>query len=154
MIKTNTNIRLSTLIQKYDLHTVLLSNILNGIATVDLSLLGNHTKKIPRLVGSQVRLRFELAKLLGIDEAQNADILFQFNKGIQFNMRYPSLQSLNFKWRKISSILRTEILKLDNEDLFTYSEEEPEMKGTFFDLLSGIIEREANIISVLTILLI
>ncbi|MBB5624136.1 hypothetical protein HDE69_005233 [Pedobacter cryoconitis] len=154
MIKTNTDVRLSTLIHKYDLHTILLSKVINRIETVDLSLLGNDAKKIPWLVNSQVQLRFEVANLLGVDEVQNADILFRFDKGIQFNMGYLSLDSFNLEWGKISSILRTEILELDNEDLFTYSEDDPEMKGTFFDLLSGIIEREASIISVLTILLV
>ncbi|WP_146610819.1 hypothetical protein [Pedobacter cryoconitis] len=124
------------------------------MAKVSLGFFGNDTKRIPWLVGSQVQLRFDVANLLGIDEIQNADILFRFNKDIQFNMIYPSLDSFNFDWEKISPILRTEILELDNDDLFSYSEDDPEMKGTFFDLLSGIIEREANNISALTILLI
>ncbi|MET4141749.1 DinB family protein [Pedobacter sp. UYP1] len=153
IVKLNADIRLSTLIHKYDFHTVLTSKVINGIETLDLSLLGNDANKIPLLVGSQVKLRFELAKLLGVDEVQNADILFRFNKGIQFNMGYPSLKPFNLEWKKISSILRTEILELDNEDLFTYSQDDPEMKGIFFDLLSGIIEREASIISILTILI-
>ncbi|MET4138174.1 hypothetical protein [Pedobacter sp. UYP1] len=154
MVKPNADIRLSTLIHKYDLHTVLISKVINGIETLDLSLLGNGANKIPLLVGGQVKLRFEVANLLGVDEVQNADTLFRFNKGIQFNMGYLSLESFNLEWKKISSILRTEILELDNENLFTYSEDDPEMKGTFFDLLSGIIEREASIISILTRLLI
>lgn len=62
---------------------------------------------------------------------QNADMLFRFNKGIQFNMGH-SLVSFNLEWKKISSILWTEILELDNEDLFTYSEDDPEMRGNFF----------------------
>ncbi|WP_367867771.1 hypothetical protein [Pedobacter sp. WC2423] len=98
-------------------------------------------------------MRFEVANLLGVYEVQNPDTIFRFNKGVQFNMVYPSLESFNLEWKKISTILRAEILELDNEDLFTYSEDDPEMKGTF-DLLSGIIEREATIISILNTLLI
>ncbi|MET4141744.1 DinB family protein [Pedobacter sp. UYP1] len=154
MANANTDIRLHTLIYKYDLHTILLSKIIDGVELVNFSLLGKNAKKIPWLIGSQVQLRFEIANLLGINEVQNTDVLFRFGKGIQFNIRYPSLDSFNFEWKKISSILRTEILELDNEDLFNYSEDDPGLKGTFFDLLSGVVEREANIISVLTILLV
>lgn len=154
MVKPNADIRLSTLIHKYDLHTVLISKVINGIETLDFSLLGNDADKIPLLVSSQVKLRFEVANLLGVDEVQNPDTTFRFNKGVQFNMGYPSSESVNLEWKKISAILRTEILELDNEDLFTYSEDDPEMKGTFFDLLSGIIEREATIISKLNTLFI
>lgn len=49
IIKTNIDIRLSTLIHKYDLHTALLSKVINGIETVNLSLLGNDAQKIPWL---------------------------------------------------------------------------------------------------------
>ena len=154
MIKTNIDIRLSTLIHKYDLHTALLSKVINEIEIVDLSLLGNDAQKTPWLIDSQVQLRFDVASLLGLDEIQNAEMFFRFNKGIQFNIGHHSLDSFDLEWKKISSILRTEILEFDNEDLFTYSENDSEMKGTIFDLLSGIIEREASIISVLTILLV
>lgn len=128
MIKTNIDIRLSTFIHKYDFHTALLSKVINGIETVDLNLLGNDAQKIPWLIDSQVQLRFDVASLLGVDEIQNADMLFRFNKGIQSNMEHHSLVSFDLEWKKISSILRTEILELDNEDLFTYSEDAPEMK--------------------------
>jgi len=153
MIMNLTDIRLATLIQKYDTHTLYFSKTISEIEKRDFSHLGDDAKKISWLIGSQVQLRFEVANLLGIDETQIGDTLFRDNVFVQFSTDYPSIQSFQMDWKKISPILRVEILELDNEDLFSYSKDDAEMKGSLFDLLSSVIEREAICISVLTVLL-
>lgn len=145
------DIRLATLIQRYDVHTSLFSKIIEGITQRDLKHFKKDSNQIPWLIGSQVQLRFETANWMGIEGTQAAAKLFRGNKEVQHHIMYPSVTSFNKDWKKISPILRNAILELKNEDLFTYSKKESGMGGTFFDLLSYIIQRETNCISVITL---
>lgn len=125
--------------------------MMEEITDRDLNLFNNDSKYIPWLIGSRVQLRFEITNLLGIDIKQATEELFRDNKAVQLDINYPPLDTFRNDWDKVSPILRNEILELDNEDLFTFSDSNPKMKGTFFDLLSFTIEREKEIIDTLTV---
>jgi len=146
LMEKKIDIRLRTLLESYDVHTDLFPKILNGITERDL----NHFKKgsniIQWMIGSQVQLRYDVANWLGIDEQQTAVALFSGNQCVQDKAIYPPLTTFVADWKKISPILRNAIYELDNEELFLFSEKEPGKTGTFFDLLSDIIQRETNCI--------
>ena len=151
VMDNNKDIRLITLINKYDEHTLQFSKMLNEISEKELNRDDLYSKSVPWIVGSQVKLRFEVANLLSIDIQQSADEIFRANASINLEIKYPSLDVFKEDWNRISPILRKEILELDNDDLFTFSESEHKMKGTFFDLFSHIIHRERDIIDQLTV---
>jgi len=151
MNNQNGDVRLTNIILKYDFHTLLFSKIVGGITDRDLHLFDKDSNCIPWLIGSQVQLRFEIANTLGIVMKQEANELFIGNKGGQPGIKYPSLHRFKHDWDKISPILRDEILQLGNEDLFAFSKSTPELKETFFDLLSNTIDREHEIINIITV---
>jgi hypothetical protein len=151
VMDNNKDVRLITLIARYDAHTDQFSKILTEASEKDLSRDDLYSKSVPWIVGNQVQLRFEVANLLGIEMQQSADKIFRANVNINFNINYPSLDNFREDWEKISPVLRNEILQLDNVDLFTFSKHEPIMKGTFFDLFSYVISREREIIYGLTV---
>lgn len=148
MVMDNKDIRLKMLILKYDEHTLQLSKILNEITEKDLYRFDVYSKSVPWIVGGQVSFRFQIANVLGIEINPSTDQIFRTD-GTQLYIEYPSLETFRKDWEIISPILKNEILELDNEELFTFSEEEPKMKGSFFDLLSFMIERERENIDAL-----
>ncbi|MBB6498763.1 DinB family protein [Pedobacter cryoconitis] len=145
------DIHTEKIIESYDVHTSLFSKIIEGIIERDLHHFIPGSNQIPWLIGSQVQLRYEAASWMGINKKQKAEALFRNNKEVQHDITYPSVTSFNEDWKRISPILRNAILELDDEDLFTYSEKEPGKRGTFYDLLSHIIQRETNCIAMITL---
>lgn len=146
LMEKKIDIRLRTLLESYDVHTDLFPKIITGITERDLNLFKKGSNIIPWMVGSQVQLRYDIANWLGIHENQAAAELFSGVQTVQDNAIYPPLASFIDDWKKISPILRNAIYELDNEELFLFSKKEPGKTGTFFDLLSDIIQRETNCI--------
>lgn len=136
--------RLAFLIQSYDVHTTLFPKIIDGAVKRNLNLSRKDRNEISWLIGSQVQLRYEIANLMGIEDKQAAEALFSDNKGVQYDIVYPSLSSFNHDWKRISPALKSAILELSDKELFTFSKETPEKKGVIFDLLSYGIQRESN----------
>ncbi|MEO6488692.1 MAG: DinB family protein [Ferruginibacter sp.] len=141
-----TDSRIYSLIVLYDLHTGFFSRAIDGISEDDahnrMNTKANHTAW---LTGSLVEQRFEIAKGVGIDKTQAAHEHFKDNKGIQDNTRYPLLQDFKTDWETISPLLRTALIGANEEKL----NKEIDMGGhkmTFFELLSFLVYREANII--------
>lgn len=143
-----TDIRLATLISSYDLHTSSFSKLIEGITIRDFKHLEKDSSRIEWLIKSQVQLRFDLANWMGIEEEEVQ--VFQNNQRAQDCIFYFPIESFNEDWKRISPLLRNAIMELTNEDLFVYSEQTSEMKGTFFDLLSYVIQREKKCISMIT----
>ena len=145
-IKTASN-RMISLVVLYDMHTTFLKNATEGISDHDahnrLNTIANH---VAWLTGSVVHQRFELAKLLGIDEIQSADELFRNNKGIQDNVSYPPLNDFKKDWAQISPHLRNALATVSDEKLDSLFEMMPEEKMTHFDLIAFMTYREANCI--------
>jgi hypothetical protein len=141
------SIRMFSLIVLHDMHTKFLLSALEGITDDDAhTRLGTKANHVAWLTGSVVEQRFDIARALGIDIKQAADELFKDNKGIQDNVTYPSLDSFKKDWNTISPLLKDAFLNVRDEKLDESFEMMPDMKMTYFELITFIIYREANII--------
>ena len=143
--------RMFSLIVLYDMHTTYFANVIVDISDKDshnrLNTKANH---IAWLTGSLVEQRYEIANMLGSDpdsyREQAVHDLFKDNKGIQDNITYPSLAEFKKDWETISPILRDALINISEEKLDESFEMMPGMKMTYYDLVTFIIYREANII--------
>ncbi|MEP6583765.1 MAG: DinB family protein [Ginsengibacter sp.] len=139
--------RMSSLIVLYDMHTKYFGNAIVDISDKDshsrLSTKANH---IAWLTGSLVEQRYEIANMLGSDVKQAAHELFKNNKGIQDNITYPSLPEFKKDWQTISPLLREALINISSEKLDESFEMMPGMRMTYYDLVTFVIYREANII--------
>lgn len=80
-----------------------------------------------------------------MDRKQPADELFKDNKGIQDNITYPPLAEFKKAWESVTPVLRDAFANV-NDDKLDSPFEMPGMKMTYFDMITFIIYREANII--------
>ncbi len=131
----------------FDMHTDFFGRVIDGITDNDAhNRLNTKANHVAWLTGSIVQQRFEIAKALGVDRRPMADELFKNNKGIQDNVIYPSLTEFKKDWETISPLLRDALMNVKDEKLDESFEMMPNMRMTYFDLISFIIYREANII--------
>ncbi len=139
--------RMFSLIVLYDMHTKFLVSALNGISDKDannrLKTKANH---VAWLMGSLVQERFETAKIFGINEKQAADELFKDHKGIEDNINYPSVAEFKKDLDKITPKLRDALVTVGDEKLDEKFEMMPDMKMTYYELITFMTYREANII--------
>ena len=139
------------LVVLYDMHTKFFNSVLDGISEKDThNRLNTKANHIAWLTGSLVQQRYEAAKELGIDQAQAANDLFKDNKGIQDNLKYPSLAEFKKDWAAISPVLREALVNV-SEDRLNKPFEMPGMSFPFYDMVTFIIYREANIIGQLAL---
>ena len=138
--------RLYSLVVLYDMHSTYFINALAGISDDDaherLNTKANH---IAWLAGSLVQERYELANIFGLELKSEADDLFAAHKGIQDLERYPALAEYEKDWKKITPLLRDQLLFSSDEkldEILTY----PEMSFSVFEMTSFDIYREANCI--------
>ncbi len=142
-----TSNRMFSLIVLYDMHTKFFSSALDSISDKDAhNRLNTKANHIAWLTGSIIQERFETAKAFGSDSRQAAHELFKDNKGIQDNITYPSLTEFKKDWETISPTLRDRLVNVKDEKLDESFEMMPDMRMTYFDLITFIIYREANII--------
>ncbi len=146
-METNTiSNRMFSLIMLYDMQTKFFFNVTEGISDKDAhNRFDTKANHIAWLTGSLVEQRFEIARSLGIKLDQAAHELFKGNKGIQDDVTYPSLNEYKKDWETISPQLRDAFLDITDEKLDSPFEM-PGMTMTFFDMITFIIYREANII--------
>src|SRR4028118_54734 len=144
--KTNSN-RIFSLVVLYDMHTNFFFRALDGISDNDAHNRSNtKANHIAWLTGSLVQQRYEIATSLGADRKQAAHELFKDNKGIQDNITYPSLAEFKKDWESITPLLKEALVNVSDEKLDKLFEMMPEMRMTYFDLITFTIYREANII--------
>ncbi len=138
--------RMYSLLVLYDMHTDFFSKALDGISDADshnrLNTKANH---IAWLTGSLVEQRSEMANSLGTDYHQQAHELFKDNKGIQDDVTYPSLDSFKKDWFVVSPLCRDAFMKITDEKLDS-DFEMPGMTFPYFDMITFMLYREANII--------
>lgn len=72
--------------------------------------------------------------------------MFTENKGIQDNIIYPSFTDFKKDWETISPALREIFLTISDAKLNESFEMMPGMTMTYFELITFIISREANLI--------
>lgn len=138
--------RMYSLLVLYDMHTDFFARALDGITDADshnrLNTKANH---IAWLTGSLVQQRYEMANGLGGDYRHEAGELFKDNKGIQDAITYPTLDEFKKDWNVISPLFRELLMNVSDEKLdsdFVM----PEMKFPWFDMITFMLYREANII--------
>lgn len=149
--KTVSN-RMYSLMVLYDMHTGFFDKVIDGISDKDANnRLNTKANHMAWLTGSLVQERYELAKLLGIDQKQAADEMFKDHKGIQDGATYPSLTAFKKDWDLITPLLRNALLNVNDEKLDSLHEMMPGEKMTHFDLIAFIIYREANCIGQLAL---
>ncbi len=136
-----------SLIVLYDLHATFFTSALDGISDTDAhNRLHTKANHVAWLTGSLVQQRFEIATGLGADRKQAAYELFKDNKGIQDNVTYPSLAEFKKDWEDITPELRDAFVNVSDEKLDESFEMMPGMTMTYYDLITFIIYREANIL--------
>lgn len=149
--KTNSD-RIFSLVVLYDMHTTFFFSALDGISDNDAhNRLNTKANHIAWLTGSIVQQRYEIATSLGADRKQSAHELFKDNKGIQDNVTYPSLTEFKKDWESITPVLKEALVNVSDEKLDESFEMMPGMRMTYFDLITFIIYREANIIGQLAL---
>jgi hypothetical protein len=145
--------RMQSLVTLYDLHTDFFKKAIDGIKDEDANnRLGTKANHAGWITGSMVQARFDIAKQLGSDKnlKQAADELFTNYQGIKDDAVYPSLESYVDDWNSISPVLRDIYLQVTDEK-FDSTFEMPEMKMTYYEFISFIIYREANMIGQLAL---
>lgn len=153
-MKTKTaSSRMESLVSLYDMHTDFFAKAIEGISEKDahnrMDTKANHPAWI---AGSMVEGRFELAKDLGPDKdlRQEAYELFENHQGIKDGAEYPAMSSYLNDWKRISPLLRKLFVDLTDEKLDSLFEM-PEMKMTYYEFISFIVYREANMIGQLAL---
>jgi hypothetical protein len=129
----------------YDLHTKLFYNVIVGISDKDANnRLGTKANHIAWIAGSLVQGRYALANVLGIDNKQTSDKLFENFKGIQDNVTYPPLAEFKKDWENITPVLKDALVNLSEDQL--NGPDPLNMPGgdfTLFDSLTFCIDRES-----------
>jgi hypothetical protein len=130
----------------YDLHTKFYHQAIAGISDEDAAKrLGTEANHIAWLAGSIVQERYEIAQILGGDLKSASNELFADHKGIQSDVKYPSLAVYAQDWNKISPILRELLTNASDEELDKVLEF-PGMSFPVFEMISFDMYREANCI--------
>jgi len=150
-IKTKSS-RMHSLVALYDMHTQFFPKAIAGVSGEDshkrLDTKANHMAWI---AGSQLHERFEMANMLnGGNEKQSSDELFNNHQGIKDNTTYPPLSDYLKDWEKISPAYRDALCKITDEKLDSTFEMEG-MKMTYYELLTFMMYREANMIGQLAL---
>lgn len=148
--KTVSN-RMLSIVVLFDMHTTYFHKALDGISDKDAhNRLNTKANHIAWLAGSFVQERFEGVKTFGSDGQrdlkQEADELFKDHKGIQDNVTYPPLAGFKKDIDKISPLLREALVNISDEKLDEKFEMMPGMTMTYYELVTFMAYREANII--------
>ena len=139
--------RMQAIIDLYDMQTTYFKSVLEGIKDEDAhNRLNTKANHVAWLTGSLVEQRYELANYLSVAGNQAAQELFKNNQGIKDDVNYPSLISFKEDWEKISPQLREAMVKVTDDKLDEHFEMMPDMKMSYYELISFISYREANCI--------
>lgn len=136
---------IETITPLYDWHTRLFNNALLDITDEDAqNRLNSKANHVAWLAGSLVQERFELAKVFDIKMTQTSHDLFKDHKGIQDDIKYPSLKEFIKDWESVSPLLREALVNATEEKLD--SPDPWEMPGGDYklsDVLVFCVDRES-----------
>lgn len=139
--------RMQAIIDLYDMQTTYFKSVLEDIKDEDAhNRLNTKANHVAWLTGSLVEQRYELANYLSVAGNQSAHEFFKNNQGIKDDVKYPSLISFKEDWEKISPQLREALVKVADEKLDEKFEMMPDMKMSYYELISFVSYREANCI--------
>lgn len=143
--------RMHSFVILYDMHTKFFKSALDGISDEDaLKRLDTEANHIAWIAGSTVFERFSMAELLGSDLKSKADELFKDFKGIQEEVSYPSIEDYLKDWDKITPVYRDLLVNVSDDKLDSLFKM-PDFEIPYFDLISFMIYREANMIGQLAL---
>lgn len=148
LTNSNRTIALTTL---FDYHTGFYQKALDGISEKDMhNRLGTEANHPAWIAGSLVQQRILMAGDAGKDFVQSGAELFKDYKGIQADAKYPSAKEYLEDWKRITPLAREGLVKISDEKLDS-DFEMPQMKMTYYELISFSIYREANMIGQLAL---
>ena len=143
--------RMEGLVTLFDLQTGFLSRALEGISEQDMhNRLNTKANHMAWLAGALVAQRYMMVSETHPGMRQTGAELFENNKGIDDNAKYPTSAEYLQDWEKVTPLAREALLSLDDKKLDSDFEMEG-MKMTWYDLVSFTIYREASIIGQLAL---
>ncbi|RYG02042.1 MAG: DinB family protein [Chitinophagaceae bacterium] len=146
MATKTTSTRTEGLLTMFDLQTGLLARALDGISPEDLyNRLGTKANHIAWLAGSLVNQRFSMVQETNPEMKQTGSELFDNNKGIQDDAKYPTKDEYLADWNRISPLSQKVLIDIDDAKL----DSEIDMGGmkmSYYDLITFSLYREASII--------
>lgn len=135
---------MQVLLELYDYHTTQFYNVIEGISDENaMDRLGTKANHVAWLAGSLVYERYALIDFFGAQTDYKPNELFVGHKGIQDDVKYPSLDEYRKDWELLSPILKTAIEQAEPEKL---NGPEPYGMGeniSLFDALFYCLDRES-----------
>lgn len=143
--------RMQGLLSLFDYQTGFFAKALDGLSEEDMQNRLNTEANHPAwLAGSLVQQRFQMASETGTGQKQTGAELFQNNRGIQSDARYPTVAEYIKDWERITPEAREALASIDDKKL----DSELDMGGmkmTYYEMICFTIYREASIIGQLAL---
>lgn len=138
--------RTEGLLTLFDMQSAFFKRAIEGISEEDAyNRLNTKANHIAWLTGSLVHQRYQMTSEAHPEYKQNGGELFDNNKGIQDDTKYPALAEYLADWEKISPAAREVLVNMNDEKLDSEIDM-GFMKMTYYELMSFTIYREASII--------
>ena len=140
------------LIDQFNLQTRLFNNVTIGIGDDDAQKqLNSNTNHIAWLTGHIVSTRFGLAKGLGLPVQEPFPELFENQKGLDKQAKYPSMQELTKDWNSLAEKIGNVLNSLTEEALQSKMPRTVPTGDTLGDLICFLMHHEAYTIGQLGI---
>jgi hypothetical protein len=132
------------LINQFDLQTRLFNNVTTGINDADAQKpLNENTNHVAWLAGHVASTRYMLAGALGIQTAEPFPDIFGNGKGLQKDVKYPSIKESTKEWNALSEKISTALKNLPEEALGNKMPQMFPTGDTFGDFISFLNHHEA-----------
>lgn len=110
--------KLEVIIPGYRMHTQTFLSVLSGISETDAKKrIDGRTNHIIWMAGNFVNVRYAIAHILGLEEADPYHDLFHMGKTLDEQLEYPSLSDLTVSFHKISPKVYQSLLDVNDEQL-------------------------------------
>ena len=143
--------RTISLLKLFDYQTGFYAKALDGMSEDDMhNRLHTQANHPAWLAGALVHQRFMMASETGSKFKQTGEELFKDNKGIQTEVRYPTIKEYINDWDRITPEAREALVKIADKKL----DSEIDMGGmkmTYYELICYTIYREASLIGQLAL---
>lgn len=138
--------KLEIIIPAYRMHSQTFFNALEGITEqAALERNGGKTNHIVWMVGNLVNCRYWCANILGMDEKDPHEALFEMAKALDENLDYPSLEKLQANFREISPRVYQKLLVVTDEQLskdYSFGMNIPFVEENVLNMIGMCIGRE------------
>jgi hypothetical protein len=132
------------LINQFNLHTRLFSNVTAGVNDSDAQKqMNENTNHIAWLTGHTVSTRFMLSQVLGMQFTEPFPAFFENGKGLDKKTQYPSMKDLTKEWTSISEKVSNAMSSLSEEELNKKIPRPVPTGDTLGDFIAFIIHHEA-----------